>query len=1169
MPRRVRSKTASQRKRQNHQRLSFEPLESRRLLAVTVATESFQQAVFDSTGSFSGSTRIYYPDDPAYRDDYSGTSNAIVMLDYSSPLNGAGSGSSSGSGSGIENYAPRASDLDSYAFTYVGSGALNDTGGNLERIHASGTVTYDDGSSAGRAVNGNYSTGSFNISSLPFTANLSWNEPVDDGFGTGTTSGSWSGTLTSVDTTPFDIAVTNHFISIDESDLVFVVDKAGPPQPSPSHATPISDIRLYYSSTEFISGISSSAFENPLPIYWNHDELFGELPKSELDPSLGPYLLIVADEASGEADFGNNIRPVLLGPDLRIDALDANYYQVDGQKFANLTVTVKNIGLLDSDPTQLNIKAGTDRFDLSGFDIIDIGLPGIDVDASFTVNLPAVPVDGIPDDSRYLIAHADDPDTVPELDELNNSRGSEIPAEFTPSDLDVDAPGFAYTTYRIMNGILGIEPFTDALELLVDTTITNTGYKTSEPAEIIVYVDSEPIFDPNRSTYRELAVQSIPELDRNESVSLTFEEVQNPLEFPDDPNTGLPIYDSGYYIGVATDVADLSIFSGTEVEFSDADNLQFEDGCTTASTSHSILSLLGDQFAYLNPLGFARGGTNYAQRHLRHFLANSGAPLEYAANTDVANYLAGSSEFASTIQRSQDQLENEIIAELRTNGLGNASGTITRSFDLSGPHVAFGLLGSSNDLITGSEMAVAFGGFQSTQVQVTADYDLISRPVDSGTSRVYLDVQEAVFTITVGDKYTFDVSDIRKSPFDVMGRYTQMCGLSKAFDTSITTSVVRNSADFGGRYIGRFDSLDATSSLNLANGVAPESSLRFSQIAGGTTASWAPAFNSELQTIELSFTPHADLPGPATATHSFEVFADDGIAEQSLWISDLSDFTFSASSDILGYSSGQQTFSIPVPDDLYSEGTSYQLGFRLLTDNISTEQVELTLQELSVQQRSSRLGVSAADGPNVRTSFQFGPDSNATDTLPLLIRNDGDAAVTIEAIDIEGDFALVTPPTTPLTIAAQSSLPIEVRSTLATAGSGKLILSADSLFDGVLEVDLSVPTNSAPAFSPIAPLETNENEGGLVYALLATDAESPDQSLTYRLIFGPSDVTVSESGTLVWEPDDASAVRNEFVTVAVSDNGFPAMESQTTFELILNGPDRIAFAGARADGCVG
>jgi hypothetical protein len=80
--------------------------------------------------------------------------------------------------------------------------------------------------------------------------------------------------------------------------------------------------------------------------------------------------------------------------------------------------------------------------------------------------------------------------------------------------------------------------------------------------------------------------------------------------------------------------------------------------------------------------------------------------------------------------------------------------------------------------------------------------------------------------------------------------------------------------------------------------------------------------------------------------------------------------------------------------------------------------------------------------------------------------------------------------------------------------------------------------------------------GSVSLALRATDTDLPSQALTYRLVSGPTGLTVSSIGELRWTPTEAQARSTNAVTVSVSDG---VTSSSTGFVVVVEASPRLSL----------
>lgn len=103
--------------------------------------------------------------------------------------------------------------------------------------------------------------------------------------------------------------------------------------------------------------------------------------------------------------------------------------------------------------------------------------------------------------------------------------------------------------------------------------------------------------------------------------------------------------------------------------------------------------------------------------------------------------------------------------------------------------------------------------------------------------------------------------------------------------------------------------------------------------------------------------------------------------------------------------------------------------------------------------------------------------------------------------------------------------------------------------DAILNRNFFSGPNQAPAFISSERLATDIGKP----ASLAINAEDPEkQSLRYELLNAPEGLVMDErSGAVNWEP---SAIGNYSLTVKVTDDGYPPMSTERTFEIAVVEP---------------
>jgi hypothetical protein len=92
--------------------------------------------------------------------------------------------------------------------------------------------------------------------------------------------------------------------------------------------------------------------------------------------------------------------------------------------------------------------------------------------------------------------------------------------------------------------------------------------------------------------------------------------------------------------------------------------------------------------------------------------------------------------------------------------------------------------------------------------------------------------------------------------------------------------------------------------------------------------------------------------------------------------------------------------------------------------------------------------------------------------------------------------------------------------------------------------------NVRPVFQTIAARNIDELTP-LNVSATATDMDA-GQSLTYALVSGPGELTVSPAGAIAWTPSEAEGPSSNAVVVKVTDNGTPALSATNSFVVTVN-----------------
>jgi hypothetical protein len=89
---------------------------------------------------------------------------------------------------------------------------------------------------------------------------------------------------------------------------------------------------------------------------------------------------------------------------------------------------------------------------------------------------------------------------------------------------------------------------------------------------------------------------------------------------------------------------------------------------------------------------------------------------------------------------------------------------------------------------------------------------------------------------------------------------------------------------------------------------------------------------------------------------------------------------------------------------------------------------------------------------------------------------------------------------------------------------------------------------------PPLPAQTNQTVNALATLTVtntATDADLPPQTLTYTLLAGPTNASISTGGVITWTPTSAQAPGTNTLTTRVTDSGSPALSATNSFTVVV------------------
>jgi hypothetical protein len=93
--------------------------------------------------------------------------------------------------------------------------------------------------------------------------------------------------------------------------------------------------------------------------------------------------------------------------------------------------------------------------------------------------------------------------------------------------------------------------------------------------------------------------------------------------------------------------------------------------------------------------------------------------------------------------------------------------------------------------------------------------------------------------------------------------------------------------------------------------------------------------------------------------------------------------------------------------------------------------------------------------------------------------------------------------------------------------------------------------NTAPVLSPLGFLPVNVGQT-VTFNASATDTDMPPQTLTFSLLSGPGNATVSPGGFFSWRPAVTNLDTLNIFTIKVADNGTPSLSATQNYFIPIN-----------------
>ena len=153
-------------------------------------------------------------------------------------------------------------------------------------------------------------------------------------------------------------------------------------------------------------------------------------------------------------------------------------------------------------------------------------------------------------------------------------------------------------------------------------------------------------------------------------------------------------------------------------------------------------------------------------------------------------------------------------------------------------------------------------------------------------------------------------------------------------------------------------------------------------------------------------------------------------------------------------------------------------------------------------------------------------------------------------------------------IGGANTLTFTASNTVASGTSNVTVITTCGLFSHTTTIALTLVGNTPPTLAAITNRTVNVGQT-VAFTASATDTDSPPQTLTFALLAGATNTTLStNSGAFSFRPLVTQANSSNNFTLKVSDNGTPNLSATQSFSVVVNplsvpGIGSISVAGGR------
>ena len=202
------------------------------------------------------------------------------------------------------------------------------------------------------------------------------------------------------------------------------------------------------------------------------------------------------------------------------------------------------------------------------------------------------------------------------------------------------------------------------------------------------------------------------------------------------------------------------------------------------------------------------------------------------------------------------------------------------------------------------------------------------------------------------------------------------------------------------------------------------------------------------------------------------------------------------------------------------------------------------------------------------TSLTVNGGTNGTSTITVTATNGLNAVYTLSVSNLPSGVS-ATFTNNPITGGA-SLLTLTASNSVTSGTTNVTVIATAGLISHTKTIALTLtgPTNTPPTLAAISNQTVNVGQT-VAFTANATDTNQPPQTLTFALLAGPANATLStNSGAFSFRPLVTQANSTNNFSLKVSDNGTPSMSATQSFSVFVNplstpGISNVSIAGGQ------